>query len=159
MAFFGPHNAEINQVNAQIKAENGKISGYQYTLGVMLLKKLDEGMVFDDEIMQQYEAVKASRTAIENANAELARIQQLIAEEEAARQAEKERKQAEAATLRAARAAELAAKANSFFGKGTGKSFVSRLYIQGLGSGFQQDHKRPDGQRAVGAESCSGTGT
>lgn len=118
MAFFGPHNAEINQVNAQIKAENGKISGYQYTLGVMLLKKLDEGMVFDDEIMQQYEAVKASRTAIENANAELARIQQLIADEEAARQAEKERKQAEAATLRAARAAELAAKANSFFGKG-----------------------------------------
>ena len=94
MAFFGPHNAEINQVNAQIKAENGKISGYQYTLGVMLLKKLDEGMVFDDEIMQQYEAVKASRTAIENANAELARIQQLIAD------------------------AELAAKANSFFGKG-----------------------------------------
>ena len=83
MAFFGPHNAEINQVNAQIKAENGKISGYQYTLGVMLLKKLDEGMVFDDEIMQQYEAVKASRTAIENANAELARIQQLIADEEA----------------------------------------------------------------------------
>ena len=95
MAFFGPHNAEINQVNAQIKAENGKISGYQYTLGVLLLKKLDEGMTFDDEIMQQYEAVKASRTAIENANAELARIQQLIADEEAARQAEKERKQAE----------------------------------------------------------------
>ena len=28
MAFFGPHNAEINQVNAQIKAENGKISGW-----------------------------------------------------------------------------------------------------------------------------------
>ena len=125
MAFFGPHNAEINQVNAQIKAENGKISGYQYTLGVMLLKKLDEGMVFDDEIMQQYEAVKASRTAIENANAELARIQQLIADEEAARQAEKERKQAEAATLRAARAAELAAKANSFFGKGGGKKCPS----------------------------------
>ncbi|MBO7632125.1 MAG: zinc ribbon domain-containing protein [Lachnospiraceae bacterium] len=117
MAFFGPHNAEINQVNAQIKSENGKISGYQYTLGLTLLRKLDEGMVFDDEIMGIYASVQESRAAIEAGNAELARIQQVIADEEAARQAEKERKQAEAATLRAARAAELAAKANSFFGK------------------------------------------
>ena len=117
MAFFGPHNAEINQVNAQIKAENGKISGYQYTLGVTLLRKLDEGVEFDEEIMGIYEQIKASRAAIEAGNAELARIQQVIADEEAAKQAEKERKAAEAATLRAARAAELAAKANSFFGK------------------------------------------
>ena len=117
MAFFGPHNAEINQVNTQIKNENGKISGYQYTLGVTLLKKLDEGMEFDEEIMGIYEQVKASRAAIENCNAELVRINQLIADEEAARQAEKERRAAEAATLRAARAAELAAKAGGLFGK------------------------------------------
>ena len=65
MAFFGPHNAEINQINAQIKNENGKISGYQYTLGVMVLRKLDEGMVLDDEIMELYGNIKASREAIE----------------------------------------------------------------------------------------------
>ena len=117
MAFFGPHNAEINQVNAQIKAEGGKISGYQYTLGVTLLRKLDEGMEFDEEIMGIYEQVKASRAAIEAGNAELARIQQLIADEEAAKQAERERKQAEAATIRAARAAETAAKLGGLFGR------------------------------------------
>lgn len=117
MAFFGPHNAEINQVNAQIKNENGKISGYQYTLGVTLLKKLDEGAVFDDEIMAIYASIKESRTTIENCNTKLAEIQQQIAEEEAAKQAEKERRAAEAATLRAARAAELAAKAGGLFGR------------------------------------------
>lgn len=117
MAFFGPHNAEINQINAQIKNENGKISGYQYTLGVMVLRKLDEGMVLDDEIMELYGNIKASREAIEGYNTKLAEIQQLIAEEEAAKQAEKERRAAEAATLRAARAAELAAKAGGLFGR------------------------------------------
>ncbi|MBO4399738.1 MAG: zinc ribbon domain-containing protein [Lachnospiraceae bacterium] len=119
MAFFGPHNAEINQINSQIKMENGKLSGYQYTLGVMLLKRLDEGATFDDEIMEQYAQVQASRTAIETYNQQLATIQQQIAEEEAARQAEKERKAAEAAVLREARRAELAAKANSLLGRGS----------------------------------------
>lgn len=120
MAFFGPHNAEINQYNNLIKNENGKISGYQYTLGVTLLRKLDEGMTFDDEIMEQYAAIKASREAIEGYNNKLAEIQQLIAEEEAAKAAEKERRAAEAATLRAARAAELAAKAGGLFGRNNG---------------------------------------
>lgn len=118
MALFGPHNAELSQLNNQIKSENGKISGYQYTLGVLLLKKLDEGMVFDDDIMQQYEGVLAARQSVENCNAEITRIQQLIAEEEAQKAAEKERRQAEAANQRAARAAEFAAKANGLFGRG-----------------------------------------
>ena len=116
--FGGPHSAEINQLNAQIKTENGKISGYQYTLGTLLLKKLEEGYVMDDPvIMEQYAMVKASRESIAGCTEKLQELQKLIAEEEAQKAAEKERKQAEAATLRAARAAELAAKTNALFNR------------------------------------------
>lgn len=139
MAFFGPHNAELSQLNNQIKSENGKISGYQYTLGVLLLKKLDEGMVFDEEIMQQYEGVKAARASIENCNTEIQRIQDLIAEEEAQKAAEKERKQAEAANQRAARAAEFAAKANGLFGRGTSGAAPAGKVCPGCGNVVSED--------------------
>ena len=53
MAFFGPHNAEINQMNAQIKAEGGKYvavivwnsSNYDYMIvdGVKFLNEAAEG--------------------------------------------------------------------------------------------------------------------
>ena len=127
MAFFGPHNAELSQLNNQIKSENGKISGYQYTLGVLLLKKLDEGMVFDEDIMQQYEGVKASRASIESCNTKIAEIQQLIADEEAQKAAEKERRQQEAANQRAARAAEFAAKTNGLFGRTSGPAPAGKV--------------------------------
>ncbi len=117
MALFGPYNAEINQLNTQIKLESGKISGYQYTLGVLLLRKLDEGMTFDDEIMEQYAAILETRANITACNTQLEEIQRKIAEEEAQRAAERERKQAEAAQLRAARAAEAQAKVNALLGR------------------------------------------
>ncbi len=75
---------ENGKLGLKISSEEKKITEYALQIGELMVDKMDNGEIFDDELSALYASIKASREIIEAARSEIEANRQ---ENEAARQA------------------------------------------------------------------------
>ena len=110
MALFGPYNTEKNQINVQLKQANEVIRAERFTLGELLLQKMDEGMeITDPDILAVYGKIQDERGKIRDLNSRYEELEEKIRREQEEREAEVQRRKEEAQRLKEARAAEQSA--------------------------------------------------